>query len=57
MNCQPEVQSIMFMKLRLFVNEQELRLFNNEPDKPATLKLSSGCSQTKLSVDVHELFM
>ena len=27
----------MFMKLKLFMNEQELRLFNNEPDKPATL--------------------
>ena len=48
------------MKLRLFMNEQELRLFNNEPDKPATLKLSSSCSQTKLVLmfmNFHELFM
>ena len=37
MNCQPEVQSIILMKLRLFMNEQELGLLNNKPDKPATL--------------------
>ena len=45
----------MFMKLRLFMNEQEHRLFYNEPDKPATLKQVHGVH--KLSVDVHELFM
>ena len=43
-----------------FMNEQELRLFNNEPAKPATLNLSSCCSQTKFVVmfmNVHELLM
>ena len=29
------------------MNDQELRWFNNEQDKPATPKLSSLCSQTK----------
>ena len=62
MNCQPEVPSITFMKLRLFMSEQELRLFNNEPDKPATLKLSSWCRPTQIKLvlmfmNVHELFM
>ena len=31
----------------LFMNDQELRWFHNEPDKPPTLKLSSWCAQTK----------
>ena len=57
MNCQPEVPSIMFMKLRLFMNDQEIRLFNNEPDKPATLKLSSQTKFVLMLMNVHELFM
>ena len=40
MNYQPEFLSIIFMKLRLFMNQQELRLFHNVPDKPVTLQLS-----------------
>ena len=36
MNCQTEVLSLMFMKL--FMNDQGLRWFNNELNKPATLK-------------------
>ena len=60
LNCQPEVPSLIFMKLRLFMNNQELRWFYKEPDKPATLKLSSWASQTKfvlMLMNVHELFM
>ena len=42
------------------MNEQELRLFNNEPAKPATLNLGSCCPQIKFVVmfkNVHELLM
>ena len=47
-------------EIELFMNEQKHRLFNNEPDKPATLKLSSWSSQTQLVLmfmNGHELFM
>ena len=50
----------MFMNMRLFMKEQELGLFNNEPDKPATLELSIWCSQIQfvlMFMNVHELFI
>ena len=50
------------LKNKCDIIEQELRLFNNEPDKPATLKLSSWCRPTQIKLvlmfmNVHELFM
>ena len=51
MNCQPEVPSLIFMKLRLFMNKLELRWFYKEPDyKPAT-------KFVLMLMNVHELFM
>ena len=35
------------------MNDQELRLFKNEPDKPATLQLKFML----MFMNVHELFM